>query len=41
LAYARSLSPADWGDAPLLTDDRAPVERIVHAIILDFVLGER
>lgn len=41
VAHARSLTPADWANAPLLTDDRAPVEQIVHAIILDFVMGGR
>lgn len=27
-------------DAPILTDDRAPVERIVHGIILSYLTGE-
>jgi hypothetical protein len=32
---ARVASPPPT--APILTDDRAPVERIVHSIILDFL----
>ncbi len=35
-AYARPAAPGP--DAPVFTDDRAPVERIVHSIVLDYVL---
>ena len=35
--YTRTASPP--ATAPILTDDRAPVERIVHSIILDFLKG--
>lgn len=33
----RLLPPPD--DAPIFTDDRAPVEWVIHRIILDFMLG--
>ncbi len=36
-AYARIATPPD--DMPVFTDDRAPVERIVHSIILDYLRG--
>ena len=36
-AYARTPAPPDT--APIFTDDRAPVERVVHAIILDYLTG--
>lgn len=36
-AVARPASPPP--DAPIMTDDHAPVERIVHGIILDFLTG--
>ena len=35
-AYARPAAPGP--DAPVFTDDRAPVEWIVHSIVLDYVL---
>lgn len=39
VAYARIAdAPAD---APLFTDDRAPVEQLVHSIIVDYLVGER
>ena len=34
---ARVASPAP--DAPIFTDDRAPVERVVHSIIADYLAG--
>ena len=36
-AYARLANPRPG--APVFTDDRAPVERIVHQIVLDYVRG--
>lgn len=35
-AYARTAAPPG---TPIFTDDRAPVERIVHSIILDYLRG--
>jgi hypothetical protein len=34
---ARSAAPPST--SPIFTDDHAPVERIVHSIILDFLTG--
>ncbi|HXF62234.1 MAG TPA: fused MFS/spermidine synthase [Caldilineaceae bacterium] len=36
-AYSRVAAPPP--DTPIFTDDHAPVERIVHSIILDFLRG--
>lgn len=36
-SVARLASPP--GDTPVMTDDHAPIERIVHSIILDFLTG--
>jgi predicted membrane-bound spermidine synthase len=36
-AYARAATPPQ--DTPVFTDDHAPVERIVHSIILDYLQG--
>ena len=38
LAQARPATPP--ANAPIFTDDRAPVEQVVHRIILDFMLGQ-
>jgi len=38
LTQARLATPP--ATAPIFTDDRAPVEQIVHRIILDFMLGQ-
>jgi predicted membrane-bound spermidine synthase len=38
IGQARQATPP--ADAAIFTDDRAPVEQIVHRIILDFMLGQ-
>lgn len=39
-AAGAAARPASFpADAPLFTDDRAPVERVVHGIILDYLRG--
>ncbi|MEM7534511.1 MAG: fused MFS/spermidine synthase [Chloroflexota bacterium] len=35
--YARTATVVE--DAPIMTDDHAPIERIVHSIVFDFILG--
>jgi predicted membrane-bound spermidine synthase len=37
LAYARQPAPPEG--TPIFTDDHAPVERVVHAIIVEYMLG--
>jgi hypothetical protein len=39
VAQARVAMPPP--DTPIFTDDRAPVEQVVHALVLRYMLGDR